>query len=117
MRRSSLAVPLSLLLVTGCASQRGGFGGEFRFWATPSETLVSRNARPDPETDLYSEQNRTIRLDAAVNETVIYGMGEFHLRVLLERMSERYGVRVKTHPPSIPYRETITRPAEGHCRP
>jgi len=53
---------------------------------------------------------------ASVNETVIYGMGEFHLRVLLERMTERYGVRVKTHPPSIPYRETITRPAEGHCR-
>jgi elongation factor G len=53
---------------------------------------------------------------AAVNETVLYGMGEFHLRVLLERMSERYGVRVKTHPPSIPYRETITRAAEGHCR-
>jgi len=52
----------------------------------------------------------------AVNETVLYGMGEFHLRVLLERMSERYGVRVKTHPPSIPYRETITRSAEGHCR-
>jgi elongation factor G len=53
---------------------------------------------------------------AAVNETVLYGMGEFHLRVLLERMGERYGVHVKTHPPSIPYRETITRPAEGHCR-
>jgi elongation factor G len=52
----------------------------------------------------------------ATNETVLYGMGEFHLRVLLERMSERYGVRIKTHPPSIPYRETITRPAEGHCR-
>ncbi len=53
---------------------------------------------------------------AAVNETVLYGMGEFHLRVLLERMGERYGVHVKTHPPSIPYRETITRPADGHCR-
>jgi elongation factor G len=52
----------------------------------------------------------------AVNETVLYGMGELHLRVLLERMSERYGVRIKTRPPSIPYRETITRSAEGHCR-
>ena len=50
------------------------------------------------------------------SETVLYGMGEFHLRVLLERMTERYGVRVKTHPPSIPYRETITRSAEGHNR-
>jgi elongation factor G len=53
---------------------------------------------------------------AAVNETVLYGMGEFHLRVLLERMAERYGVHVKSHPPSIPYRETIMRAAEGHCR-
>jgi elongation factor G len=38
------------------------------------------------------------------------------LRVLLERMSERYGVKVKTHPPSVPYLETVTRPAEGHNR-
>ena len=52
----------------------------------------------------------------SLNETVLYGTGELHLRVLLERMSERYGVRVKTHPPSIPYRETVTRAAEGHCR-
>jgi elongation factor G len=27
-----------------------------------------------------------------------------------------YGVSVKTSPPSVPYRETITRPADGHCR-
>jgi elongation factor G len=53
---------------------------------------------------------------AAVNETVLYGTGELHLRTLLERMGQRYGVHVKTHPPSIPYRETVTRPAEGHCR-
>ena len=53
---------------------------------------------------------------AAVNETVLYGTGELHLRTLLERMNQRYGVHVKTHPPSIPYRETVTRPAEGHCR-
>jgi elongation factor G len=53
---------------------------------------------------------------AALNETVLYGMGEFHLRVLLERMTERYGVHIKTHLPSIPYRETITRQADGHCR-
>ena len=53
---------------------------------------------------------------AAVNETVLYGTGELHLRTLLERMNQRYGVHVKTHPPSIPYRETVTRPAEGHSR-
>ncbi|MGH8250614.1 MAG: elongation factor G [Steroidobacteraceae bacterium] len=53
---------------------------------------------------------------SSVNETVLYGMGDLHLRVMMERMGERYGVAVKTHPPSIPYRETITRPAEGHHR-
>ncbi|HEX2493237.1 MAG TPA: elongation factor G [Steroidobacter sp.] len=53
---------------------------------------------------------------ATLNETVLYGMGDLHLRVLLERMNERYGVRCKSRAPSIPYRETITRPAEGHHR-
>jgi len=51
-----------------------------------------------------------------LNETVLYGLGDLHLRVLLERMSERYGVKVKTRTPGIPYRETVTRPAEGHNR-
>jgi elongation factor G len=53
---------------------------------------------------------------AAQNETVLYGLGDLHLRVMLQRMQERYGVAVKTAPPSVPYRETITRPAEGHHR-
>jgi elongation factor G len=59
-----------------------------------------------------------VRLEhhASLNETVLYAMGELHLRVLLDRMSERYGVHCKTHAPSIPYRETITRPADGHHR-
>jgi len=53
---------------------------------------------------------------AAQNETVLYGLGDLHLRVMLQRIGERYGVAVKTAPPSVPYRETITRPAEGHHR-
>jgi elongation factor G len=53
---------------------------------------------------------------ASANETVLYGMGEFHLRVLLARMTDRYHVGVNTHPPSIGYRETITASAEGHHR-
>ena len=57
-----------------------------------------------------------IEHNTSVNETVLYGMGDLHLRVMTERMGERYGVAVKTRPPSIPYRETITRPAEGHHR-
>lgn len=52
----------------------------------------------------------------AQNETVLYGLGDLHLRVMLQRLTDRYGVLIKTSPPSVPYRETITRPAEGHCR-
>ena len=51
-----------------------------------------------------------------LNETVIRGLGEMHLRILLERMHQRFGVEVETRPPRIAYRETITRPAEGHYR-
>jgi elongation factor G len=54
--------------------------------------------------------------EAAQNETVLYGTGELHLRVLIERMAERHGVKVATRVPSVPYRETITAPADGHYR-
>jgi elongation factor G len=53
---------------------------------------------------------------AAQNETVLYGTGELHLRVLIERMQERFGVKVATRTPSVPYRETLTAPADGHYR-
>jgi elongation factor G len=53
---------------------------------------------------------------AELNETVIRGLGELHLRVMLERIRERYGVAVDTRPPRIAYRETIAAPAEGHHR-
>ena len=53
---------------------------------------------------------------ATSNETVVYGLGELHLRVLLERMREIYKFEVKTQPPRIAYRETITGKAEGHHR-
>lgn len=51
-----------------------------------------------------------------LNETVMRGLGELHMRMSLERMKERYNVEVITCPPRIAYRETITRPAEGHYR-
>jgi len=53
---------------------------------------------------------------ATTNETVVYGLGELHLRTLLERMSDTYKCEVNTRPPRIAYRETITAPAEGHHR-
>jgi elongation factor G len=50
------------------------------------------------------------------HETVIRGLGEMHLRYKLEKMSAQYKLELDTRPPLIPYRETITVGAEGHCR-
>ena len=54
--------------------------------------------------------------DPHQNETVVRGLGELHLRTVLERMSTQFKLEVDTRPPRIPYRETITANAEGHHR-
>ena len=54
--------------------------------------------------------------NAALNEIVLRGMGELHLRTVLEEILDRYNLEVQTSLPSIAYRETITAPAEGHHR-
>ena len=66
----------------------------------------------------FSAEDPCFRIErnAGNNETVIRGLGEMHLRTLLERMSGEYKLAVETRPPSIPFRETIAGKAEGHCR-
>ena len=53
---------------------------------------------------------------AALNEVVLRGHGELHLRTVLEQIKDRHGIEVLTSLPSIAYRETITAEAEGHHR-
>lgn len=50
------------------------------------------------------------------HEAVIRGLGELHLRTLLERIASEYKLELDTRPPSIPFRETIAAKADGHCR-
>ena len=57
-----------------------------------------------------------IEHNAQANETVMRGLGEMHLRTVLEKMSSQYKLELDTRPPSIPYRETIAARAEGHSR-
>jgi elongation factor G len=57
-----------------------------------------------------------IELAAGTHETVVQGLGELHLRTLLDRLTEVHGCQVDTRPPRIAYRETVAAPAEGHHR-
>jgi elongation factor G len=51
-----------------------------------------------------------------LTESVIRGLSDLHLKLMLERLKQRYGVEVTTRPPRIAYRETIAARAEGHHR-
>jgi elongation factor G len=58
----------------------------------------------------------TVEHNVSLNETVIRGLGELHLRIILEKLKNTYNVEVETRPPKIAYWETITAKAEGHHR-
>ncbi|MGA9340798.1 MAG: elongation factor G [Rhodanobacteraceae bacterium] len=65
-----------------------------------------------------SEEDPCFRIEhnKELNETVIRGLSDLHLKLMLQRMQERYGVEVTTRPPRIAYRETVSAKAEGHHR-
>ena len=50
------------------------------------------------------------------HQTVISGLGDLHMRYILDRMANQYHTEVTTQTPRIPYRETVTAKAEGHYR-
>ncbi len=91
---------------------------------TPVHGLALRPKRHGDEQRLWEIVGKLVAEDPclklehvpATNETIVYGLGELHLRVLLERLQEGHRFEVDTAPPRIAYRETITAPAEGHHR-
>jgi elongation factor G len=57
-----------------------------------------------------------IEHNAQANETVMRGMGEMHLKAILDKMAQQYKLELDTRPPSVPFRETIASKADGHSR-
>ncbi|MDO8729618.1 MAG: elongation factor G [Candidatus Omnitrophota bacterium] len=53
-----------------------------------------------------------VRYNQETSQTIIAGMGELHLEVLLDRMKREFKVNTKVGPPQVAYKETITKKAE-----
>jgi elongation factor G len=66
-----------------------------------------------------SEEDPTFRVrsDEDTGQTIISGMGELHLEVLVDRMLREFRVQARVGRPQVAYRESITRPVEkAECR-
>jgi elongation factor G len=53
---------------------------------------------------------------AGTGQTVLRGMGELHIRIMLERLKGRFNIELTTHPTKVAYKETILIKADGHHR-
>ena len=54
-----------------------------------------------------------IQTNAETGQTLLSGMGELHLEIILDRLVREFQVAVNTGAPQVAYRETITRPAQA----
>jgi elongation factor G len=83
-------------------------------------TAVTAKTQAD-EDKLANALRRILAEDPALHlarnsetkQTLLWGMGETHLTITLERLERKFGVAVETERPKVPYRETITRTAEA----
>jgi len=71
-------------------------------------SAVRKLTEEDPTLDVHR--------DRQTGEQIIAGLSQVHVEVTVERMRERFGVEIDLHPPRVPYRESIRRPAEAHSR-
>ncbi len=65
---------------------------------------------------LAEDPSLVIERIAATKQTVMRGLGELHLRVVLEKFKDQMGIDLQTEPPRIAYKETIAGKGEGHHR-
>ncbi|HLH46660.1 MAG TPA: elongation factor G [Acidimicrobiales bacterium] len=59
------------------------------------------------------DMSLAVHRDDATHQTVLSGMGETHLAIVVERLGRKFGVEVDQEPVRVPYRETITATAEA----
>jgi elongation factor G len=69
------------------------------------DDALAKLAMEDPTFKVY--------YDKETGQTLISGMGELHLEVLMERIFREYGIRVNAGKPQVAYKETVTVPVES----
>ncbi|NLA91010.1 MAG: elongation factor G, partial [Synergistaceae bacterium] len=87
-----------------------------------SVAVIARS-RAD-EDKLGNAINRTLEEDPSLTfeknpetgDSVLSGMGDMHIEIVLSQIKERYGVELDTKTPQVPYRETIKKEAEAQGR-
>ncbi|HVK77658.1 MAG TPA: elongation factor G [Kofleriaceae bacterium] len=64
-----------------------------------------------------ADEDPTFRVkeDPETGQTIIWGMGELHLEVIVDRMRREYGVLANVGKPQVVYRETVLGEADGHA--
>jgi elongation factor G len=69
---------------------------------------IGKLREEDPS--LHFEQN------AELHEMCLAGQGEIHLKVAVEKLASKYGLKLNTHPKRMPYKETIRKPTTQRGR-
>ncbi|WEN43242.1 Elongation factor G-like protein [Thauera sp. GDN1] len=93
-------------------------------WPQPVFGLALMTRKPADEQKLSEALARLteedpcleVSFDARHRRTVVRGLGEQHLKIVLEELATRWNLQLDTATPSIPYRETITVVAEARYR-
>ena len=86
-----------------------------------SQAIEAENAVAKERLDFalgkMTEEDPTFRVrdDAETGQTLISGMGELHLEIIVDRMKREYGVQARAGKPQVVYRETVLGEAEGHA--
>jgi elongation factor G len=57
-----------------------------------------------------------VNVDSETNQTLIHGMGELHLEIIVDRLLREFKVEANVGKPQVAYRETIRQKAEAHGR-
>jgi elongation factor G len=86
-----------------------------------SQAIEADNAAAKERLDFalqkMAEEDPTFRTheDADTGQTLIRGMGELHLEIIVDRMKKEYGVQARAGKPQVVYRETVLAEGEGHA--